>query len=83
MHCHLGKLLAGGGSAAGSVSESPAHLDWLPQVCGEQDDRWMEALLCLLEIFIHAQSLLVLEKKQNNIPLFLCMYNGFLILLPK
>ena len=32
-------------------SFSHDYFYWLPQVCGENDDVWFDALLCLLDIY--------------------------------
>ncbi|XP_076444315.1 uncharacterized protein LOC143282525 [Babylonia areolata] len=57
MHSHLQETYSTGSSAEKQTGNSPTCLTWLAQVCGEQDDRWIEALLCLLDIFICLQPL--------------------------
>ena len=54
MHHHLHIVFK---ADCSPVLASPVYLHWLPQVFGEQDDRWLDALLCVLDIFVHTRSL--------------------------
>ncbi|KAL8610737.1 hypothetical protein ACOMHN_016720 [Nucella lapillus] len=52
MHSHLQQLFGAGWGVERGTGGSPTCITWLAQVCGDQDDRWIEALLCALDIFL-------------------------------